>query len=38
MYDPDPDGLIDQLLTRYLSSSYRCPCHPTVETESNHHE
>jgi hypothetical protein len=28
MYESDPDLLVDRLVGRYLSTGYKCPCHP----------
>ena len=33
LYDDDPVRLIEQLLDRYLSGSYVCPCYPEELTE-----
>ena len=29
MYESDPEALVNRLLERYLSGSYKCPCYPT---------
>jgi uncharacterized protein (TIGR00725 family) len=36
MYDDDPGRLIDDLLDRYRSASYVCPCYPNHLQEGTH--
>lgn len=35
LYEAKPERLVDSLLERYLSESYRCPCYPWVAGHSS---
>lgn len=35
MYESDPEVLVEQLLQRYLSPVYKCPCYPTAVPPSS---